>query len=423
MPSSSYWFPPEPADLGRTRLILDLGLRATDQALSELVVPGIGRVSFVRQLSWSAAAIALSDELRVSEARTIRPTVISHGLEALGCKLAFKEDASSARILGKRAFGRDQELALWTFSDLKQRRHYVRNTHRQATARALVGLKLAAGVRFDRFELKDQGPALAAAFLDQQVGTGGTKLRKRLIAWLIGEAEIDPEHESLRSALSPDHPSAAEAKIIQSRLLEVGPSAKNTRLHLSRALGDRESSPDPKGIRYSIVPRLEKNGRTQQAQDILTALAFGDMMASARKVLGGITALVADRGSATVKELTIDPQISAQLSDLSRNVKQFHQQAEVAKFADRSSQSFLREIEGEEDPKTIIRNLVRRAKDLLAIDGDLIRKGPLFRPLQDRSSVRDEESPPDDAGDSTFRIANLHALLRDCADALKAKTS
>src|SRR4051794_27732386 len=100
---SSSWYSPIPSDLGRSRLVLDFGLRAADLFFRELVVPGIGRVWFVRQLCWPAAAIRLHSMLKTERGRNVTPTVIAHGIEALGCKLAFQIDAldePSNRIIG-----------------------------------------------------------------------------------------------------------------------------------------------------------------------------------------------------------------------------------------------------------------------------------------------------------------------------------
>jgi hypothetical protein len=105
----------------------------------ELVVPEIGRMWFVRQISWPVAALALHEELRSSRSRPPKPTAICHGIEALACKLEYTPDRDnrSTRILGTRAFGRDLDSRIWTFDRLRQATNYVRNTHRQAATRAI----------------------------------------------------------------------------------------------------------------------------------------------------------------------------------------------------------------------------------------------------------------------------------------------
>jgi hypothetical protein len=57
--ANPYWFSPAQSELSSSRLSLDFGLRAADLFFRELVVPQLGRIWFVRQLSWALGAIAL----------------------------------------------------------------------------------------------------------------------------------------------------------------------------------------------------------------------------------------------------------------------------------------------------------------------------------------------------------------------------
>lgn len=65
--------------------------------------------------------------------------MICRGIEALACKLAHATsgDVPSERILGRRAFRRDEGEAVWGFAQLRQQAHHVRNTHRTAATRAV----------------------------------------------------------------------------------------------------------------------------------------------------------------------------------------------------------------------------------------------------------------------------------------------
>ena len=58
-----YWFSPAPSEVSSSRISLDFELRAADLFFRELVVPGLGRIWFVRQLSWPLAALALYESL------------------------------------------------------------------------------------------------------------------------------------------------------------------------------------------------------------------------------------------------------------------------------------------------------------------------------------------------------------------------
>src|SRR5689334_8698948 len=152
------WFSPAPSEIAASRISLDFGLRSADLFFRELVVPELGRVWFVRQISWPVASLALHEELRSGGSRPPKPTAICHGIEALACKLEYAADHDdrSTRLLGTRAFGRDLVGKIWAFDGLRQPTNYVRNTHRQSASRALRaegGLGFATGQRFDLLEL------------------------------------------------------------------------------------------------------------------------------------------------------------------------------------------------------------------------------------------------------------------------------
>ena len=246
--SSSTWFSPAPSEVSSSRISLDFGLRAADQFFRELVVPEIGRIWFARQLSWPLAALALHEELASHRSNAPKPTAICHGIEALACKLEYTADnEKSQRILGRRAFGRDAEQEVWSFHRLRQATNYVRNTHRQAATRALRvdgGLGFASGSRFDLLEMEPVGRALANALLKQPVGKGGMSLQKWLLGWLDGDREISDRPRTLLQALSPEHATDEERKLVSSRLLGTSTPASEKRQRLAIAVGRAAAVPD-----------------------------------------------------------------------------------------------------------------------------------------------------------------------------------
>ena len=54
------WFIPALEEFQSERALLHLGLNGAVRHYRELIVPGIGGVWFVRQLSWAVAGIALA---------------------------------------------------------------------------------------------------------------------------------------------------------------------------------------------------------------------------------------------------------------------------------------------------------------------------------------------------------------------------
>ena len=422
---TSVWFSPAPSEITVSRISLDFDLRAADLFFRELVVPGLGRIWFVRQLSWPLAALALHEELASHGSNTPKPTAICHGIEALACKLQYAANPDQAtrsrRILGSRAFGRDENLEVWTFQQLHQRRNYVQNTHRQAATRAINverGLGFARGSRFDLLELEEVGRDLANAFLDQHVGQGGTTLRKWLVGWLRGEKKLPASRDSFRRVLSPEHPTQEERERVRARLLDADTQnrkeAKEKRQRLARAVGRAADMPD---IERAVVVRLREDGYREQANQVIAARAFGAVLDRARDAIASLTCKVEPaRGGVKLATLTTDPGINRAFKDLRSATKNYVDKANTAAVNEPTSRAFADAMAAADDGEAI-RLMVRRAGEVLGLaDGSVIR-GALFRAVDATDEDGDLEDgaasiEPDRTG-RTFRIANFHALLRD----------
>ena len=414
--NSHYWFSPAPSKLSSSRISLDFGLRSADLYFRELVVPELGRIWFVRQLSWPLAALALHESLSQGS-NAPKPTAICHGIEALACKLAYNAADPSERILGRRAFGRDKGSVVWEFKGLRKPANYVRNTHRQAATRALRkdgGLGFATGSRFDLLQLEPVGRDLAKAFLDQRVGKGGTSLRKWLQDWIRGDEKLPSHRESWIQALSPEHPNEFERVLVRSRLLDTSTSASEKRQRLSRAVERAVDTPDVESV---IVPRLRREGYNRQADEVVAARAFGAVLDRARDAVANVTCAV-ERGHGGVKLgiLAKDSELRKTIKALRAAAKNYMEKANAASVKEVTSRAFADAVVAADDAEAI-RLLVRRAGELLGLaDGSVIR-GPRFRIVVATDETVDledgaEKNEPDRTG-RTFRIANLHSLLRD----------
>jgi hypothetical protein len=403
---------------------LDFDLRAADLFFRELVVPGLGRIWFVRQLSWPLAALALHEELAGHGSNAPKPTAICHGIEALACKLEYLgvPKDPSRRILGRRAFGRDADREVWSFRRLCQATNYVRNTHRQAATRSIRvdgGLGFARGSRFDLLELEAVGRDLAKAFLDQRVGQGGTSLRNWLIGWLgedseRRESEAAERLPSLMKALSPEQATDEERTLVCSRLLGTLTSASEKRQRLANAVGRAVTLPDIEG---AVVVRLRKAGHLEQANEIVAARAFGAVLDRARDAVANITRLVElGRGGEKLTTLGRDSTLMKSISDIRSAAKSYVEKANTAAVKEVTSRLFADAVVAADDLKAV-QLLVQRAGEVFGLaDGSVVR-GPLFRVVvaaEDTSDLEDgaERIEPDRTG-RTFRIANLHSLLRD----------
>ncbi len=417
--ASTYWFSPAPSEVSLSRLSLDFDLRAADLFFRELLVPELGRIWFTRQLSWPLAALSLHEELASRSSDNLKPTAICHGIEALACKLECRVDQQdpSPRILGRRAFGRDSEDAVWSFRRLRQPTNYVRNTHRQATTRALRadgGLGFARGSRFDLLELEPIGRALANVFLEQPVGRGGTTLRKWLLGWLQGKGEMSGRSTTLRQALSPECPTKEERSLVRARLIGTSTPASETRNRLARALGSAAEFPDIEGV---VVVRLREAGHREQASQVLAARSFGAVLDRTRDAVAQLTRKVeAGRGGEKLAALASDSTIRRAIKSLRAAANTYIEKSNTADVREPTSRSFADTVVASDDRETI-RLIVLRAGEVFALADGLVLRGPLFRVIDATDEMLDIEDAarsiePDLTG-RTFRIANLHSLLRD----------
>ncbi|MDP2323219.1 MAG: hypothetical protein Q8N51_04225 [Gammaproteobacteria bacterium] len=417
--STTLWFSPAPSEVTASRISLDFDLRAADLFFRELVVPELGRVWFARQLSWPLAALALHEDLAIHSSNPPKPTAICHGIEALACKLEYLVDPQdpSRRILGRRAFGRDTERDVWSFHRLRQATNYVRNTHRQAATRAIRvdgGLGFASGSRFDLLELEPVGRALANAFLEQRVGKGGTSIRKWLLGWLEGDREISGWPKTLLQALSPEHPTDDERTLVRSRLLGTSTSASEKRLRLARAIGRAADLPS---IEDGVVARLREAGHREQANEVVVARAFGAVLDRARDAISQLTSAVEPgRGGVKLATLASDSVLKKSIRDLRTASRNFVEKANTAAVKEGTSRTFADAVAAGDDAE-VIRILVRRSGEVLGLADGSVTRGPLFRVVDASGETRDledgaESIEPDRTG-RTFRMANLHSLLRD----------
>lgn len=412
MPSS--WYATAPSKTDRTRITLNFGLGRADRQLNELVVPQLGRIWFVRQLSWPVAALSLGGRLRGST--NAKPSAISHGLEALGCKLEWSENPHSERLLGKRAFGRDEEDDVWAFGQLRSRRHYVQNTYRQAAVRPIregVGLGFVTGSRFNTFTLTDVGKQLADAFLDQVAGGRNGKTGPKLEQWICGgDLSFTP---ALRKALAPSSPSERERALVDKRVFGVADDACKRRCDAAKALGTSAKLRDT----LEVSESLRDAGCAGHANDVLVARSFGFMLDRARDV----AALISQRVDASklgwpVGEATSDQDLKGAISSLKESGKDFLKNAEIANFTESKSGAFAQALAG--NIVAVVTHVARATKEVFIVAEQRVMRGPLFRVVQTTEEMRvalDSEDgadalEPDSAG-RTFRLANLHSLSRD----------
>jgi hypothetical protein len=411
------WYAAAPSELRRERATLSLKLLPAVRHFTELVVPGLGRTWFVRQLSWSVSGLKLAREARDGTARA--PTLCALAIEALACKRAWTAGVAMDRIIGSRAFQRDdRDPNSWTFDALTRREHYVLNSYRAGTVRALMsdppgagrvpGLGFAKGRRFSSMALTPVGDELAAAFLDQRAGQ--PTLRAHLVRWIDG-GRLPDRSSLLLKALRPDGATPKERSLVAERLLRVESESARKRLSAARVLIKLQDAADL----HAVAAGLRKSRHDEQAKEVELAESFGEMLECAQRVIAALTRSLGTRPNMTASELVRRAPVQMALRALSAASRDYRRRHERAPGKGHvSAKQFAAAVEGNGGAE-VLELLVRRDGQVLRLsDAGAIQPGPLYRSMFDPAEADDDALDPDSRGGGrTFGVANLHSMVHD----------
>ncbi|MDO8805589.1 MAG: hypothetical protein Q7R35_14310 [Elusimicrobiota bacterium] len=417
------WFVPVPEEFPPQRAALDLGLTRANRYYRELVAPGIGGVWFARQISWAVAGIALGQELGY------RPSKVANGIEALAGKLEWHQDSDSYSGKGKLVFGRKEESDVWDFKRLSTREHYVQSTYRMPTVRALHGLNIAEGTRFNSMQLQKTGPEIAELFFKQNAGN--TTLKTFLIKWLRGK-EIPHTGEiigALCKSASNYEGYIEDEKIkavIQNRLFAVtqaplsGQQAVSTanqdrtisagavcsrRKNLIETFSHRVTAPSPE----EVINSLTKKGLRSQVKEIRTAIAFDNMLKAGRDVIIACAERLDSTKPPRHLHTAIKPALNAfrekakryRSVDGANEAKEIKCALALASHADKSSKKLLAEIVNSD------------GNILILAEGQVI-KGNLFDNYKRHDSPVVGDKVGTEGASTNNKIEQLFELWRSC---------
>ncbi len=391
------WFIPEVEDFPSQRALLHLGLNKAIRFYRELVVPGIGGVWFVRQLSWAVAGLALAKELK------IKPAKIANAIEAFACKLEWNANKDEYAGRGKRAFNRDDDV--WGFKELSDKKYYVQITYRMSTVRALTGLGLATGTRFNSMELTPTGIDLSKMIFNQRgVGQGGGNIQNVLKKWI--NQESIPTQGNIFQCLGRNSATNGEKQIVCDRIMADSNdslSSPQRRKNLINAFDLRFKKPDL-GV---IKGKLRKEGFEDQVYDIKSAEAFDAMLECGRNVVYSCAESLA--AGISTSELAKNKN----LGNLVSAAKEF-EKAKGAKHKD--ADAFAKSVVNEKKPEKMLKSIINRDGNILRVSGEKIVKVDLFDRRRETGSnngealedVGTEESPTEN------KIRQLFTLWKDC---------
>ncbi|MBT3367681.1 MAG: hypothetical protein HN416_11045 [Nitrospina sp.] len=395
------WFIPSKEEFPFQRSMLHLGLNKAVRYYRELVVPGIGGVWFVRQLCWAVAGIKLSEKSRLGQSVSI-----ANAIEALACKLMWKQNDETGGIKGKMAFGKYPDT--WGFKELSQSKYYVQVRFRQSTVRALLGLGLTqGGFRFNGMELTSQGEDLANAFLSQNwVG-------KKLLEWLDGKTI--PKTGKIVKGLGRYDATADEKEIVRNRLCtdvydEIGLPSR--RKNLIRVLKNRKNMPALKNIKEKLL--LEK-----QVQEIETAEAFDAMLCKAQNLIHECARELESAQTSSIDILA--KKLPKSILELKGLAGEYLEMAQECGKSHPDAKNFAQEVQESDREIILLEKVALRDGSIVAFSDGKILQGPLFdRHKQiascssEQNNGEDEKEVASEESSTTRKIEQLFSLWRDC---------
>jgi hypothetical protein len=404
------WYSPIPEGLSSKRLTLRFGLRSAWNHHRELVLPNLGSIRFVRQVSWACGAICLQQSQ--PEVRSLfSKSQAAHALEALGSKALWITNGRQVQknLLGSRNFARDPNDSIRSAMELSRPGNYVSITWRQRTTASLKGLGFASGTRFNRFLLEAPGDEMTKSFLSQE-WDGRTGLKYWLTDWFRGKRDpsSEEEWERLAKLLSQANPTYKERELIRRR---VEASCRPNIQHLLPLLPNFFSRGELKGLDRGVIPVLKTEGLTELAQSVELGMRLGTMLGACRRVLSTIAAqLLNSTAPRSLDSLARNKTVLSSLEELSEAGRKYWDHALTMKHTYDESKIFARLVM-DCAPVSLLREIAERSDFVLVAMTEHLKAGPNFELLNlPEDDGSDEVVASDPASD---RLIQLWSLKND----------
>jgi len=187
-----------------TRRARTLQLGGCVRDFNDLAVPGMGGVSFGKQLYLSAMGVAVAEQAR-KKGFQVSPIEVANAIEALGCRLSYEKSGwkQSNRLLGITKLRNVTDLS---FDNLRKRSTYVTQPMRMPTVQALpaIGLAESDWQRFNRFQLSQIGESLIEQYCNEfGLVYHSQNVKEYLTTWVIKKGSQISQSENLYKAISP----------------------------------------------------------------------------------------------------------------------------------------------------------------------------------------------------------------------------
>lgn len=399
-----------PETISSSRRTRSLGIAASVRRFNDLAVPGLGGVWFGKQIFLALLGVAVAESVR-TQGKSVQNIQVANAVEALACWLAYRSNdwSQDPRLRGYTKLKGKDDLS---FRRASQRNFYVTQPMRMATVQTLpaLGLVEADSTRFNSFRCSDAGRTLINAVTQKAALTDVRQEHslwakhnstvKLLARWVQGIEEI--KRRDILSPLSPLPEAARE--VLRHQLLHGGRGAERRRaawFWLASLKGRTKASWASKPQQIS----------PDHWHDLQAGARFFDLRDEAVAVLDTLEKNIETRGD---RCFPLSEELPFSLEELRqaalRYVGMGYGDPEAARFAADCSL---------DDPRDVLRALVRRDGHVLRLQGDTVRPGPAFRGTpQRRGNEADEDDAPRPGTvplppHISFRIRNLWLLYHD----------
>jgi hypothetical protein len=397
------------------RVAVDLGLRSALLEYGDWSVPGIAGASFVRQIVWPCVALAVDVEMP-GRGGPVPKARLATAIEALSCKLfiaAGREQPSEQRP-GRISGTRSLPSLGWSFRDLAPPQGFVSNPRRRPATRALHeegGLGFATGAqRLQGMTLTRLGRQLTASVLERSAA------RSTVRSWLEGWPDATEEptkrtREQLGAALGPFDPTDGERQAVMAALVNDGDDGRRRRL--VTLLGEHLDDP-AFDVEADVLRRL----RSDHAAEIRASWAFRRLLTAGQRQLRAVASVLPHAGVRRPVRAFLEDGGAAVAHRTRTAARDFLERvAERPDLRHPDAVAFATAMVDGDDAAVVV-EVVRRAEQLIRLDGDVLRQGPSWTPgWLDDQDILDPESETAIVGDLPPRFGGLMGLLRDCRGA------
>lgn len=285
-----FWGLLGPERITSTRRTRTLDLGAVVRFFNERAVPGMGGITFAKQLFLATLGVSVANKVRSAGYR-VQNIETANAIEAIACRGAYIENGwlPDRRCRGNRKMRARQEFS---FEFVRKPNFYVTQPMRMASVQPLLALGLveARSQRFNTYRCTELGDELIAVATENYNPCFFTKtVLEYLTEWVAVPSKRLSNSDKLRLALSPIESMSLEAREFVRELLIRDPGDNGKRRR--DALTWVEGIPDDAVITWEQKPAAIKE--SDHWRDLRIGARFFQTLNAALDVLEKLEQIIA----------------------------------------------------------------------------------------------------------------------------------